>query len=60
VDAVEYLIEHHYRTHHRPLRYCHPRDLLRQVRNYCEFLGKPLSVTRETLDVAVSNYFAGL
>jgi hypothetical protein len=60
VDALEYLIEHHYRTHHRPLRYCHPRDLLRQVRNYCEFTGQPPAVTRDSLDVAVSNYFAGL
>jgi hypothetical protein len=58
--AVEYLLEQHYRTIRRPLRYCHARDLLRQVRNYCEFHGKPLSVTRETLDVAVVNYFAGL
>lgn len=60
VEALDYLIEHHYRTAHRPLRYCHPRDLLRQVRNYCEFHGKPLAVSRETLDVAVVNYFAGL
>lgn len=60
VEAIEYLIEHHYRTQHRPLRYCHPRDLLRQVRNYCEFLGAPAAVSRETLDMAVSNYFAGL
>jgi hypothetical protein len=59
-EALEYLIEHHYRTVHRPLRYCHPRDLLRQVRNYCEFHGKPPVVSRETLDVAVTNYFAGL
>ena len=48
-EALEYLIEHHYRTVHRPLRYCHPRDLLRQVRNYCEFHGKPPIVSRETL-----------
>ncbi|HMO86005.1 MAG TPA: AAA family ATPase, partial [Lacipirellulaceae bacterium] len=59
-DAVNRLIEHHYRAVHRPLRYCHPRDLLRQVRNYCEFHSRPLSVTRETLEVAVTNYFAGL
>ncbi len=60
VDAVRRLIENHYRAVHRPLRYCHPRDLLRQVRNYCEFHGRPPAVTRETLEVAVTNYFAGL
>jgi SpoVK/Ycf46/Vps4 family AAA+-type ATPase len=59
-DAILRLIEHHYRAVHRPLRYCHPRDLLRQVKNFCEFHGRPLAVTRETLEVAVTNYFAGL
>lgn len=59
-EALRYLIEHHYRTVHRPLRYCHPRDLLRQVRNFCEFHGRPLAVNRETLEIAVTNYFAGL
>lgn len=58
--SVEYLLETHYRPVKRPLRYCHPRDLLRQIRNYCEFHGQPLEVSRETLDVAVLNYFAGL
>ena len=32
-DAVEYLLEKHYAPTHCPLRFCHPRDLLRQVRN---------------------------
>ncbi len=59
-QAVDYLLETHYRPTHRPLRYCHPRDLLRQVRNFCEFHGRALEVNRETLDVAVCNYFAGL
>lgn len=58
--TVEYLLEEHYRQKERPLRYCHPRDLLRQVRNLCEFHDRPLEVNRETLDVAVHNYFAGL
>jgi hypothetical protein len=59
-EAIVRLIEHHYRAVHRPLRYCHPRDLLRQVKNFCEFHTRPLAVTRETLEVAVTNYFAGL
>jgi len=58
--AIDYLLDTHYQKIDRPLRYCHPRDLLRQIRNYCEFHGKPLEVSRETLDVAVRNYFAGL
>ena len=58
--SVEYLFEKHYRPLDRPLRYCHPRDLLRQVRNLCEFHERPLEVNPQTLDVAVHNYFAGL
>lgn len=54
------LIDRHYRPTDRPLRYCHPRDLLRQIRNYCEFLERPLELNCETLDAAVANYFAGL
>ncbi|MCG8448490.1 MAG: AAA family ATPase [Pirellulales bacterium] len=59
-QAVKYLLEKHYRAVNRPLRYCHPRDLLRQIRNYCEFCSRPLEVSCETIDVAVRNYFAGL
>lgn len=59
-QAVTYLIDTHYRQADRPLRFCHPRDLLRQVRNYCEFHALPIEVTTETVDVAVRNYFAGL
>ncbi len=59
-QTVSDLIDRYYRTANRPLRYCHPRDLLRQVRNYCEFHGHDIEVSAETLDVAVRNYFAGL
>ncbi|QEG34945.1 AAA family ATPase [Bythopirellula goksoeyrii] len=59
-EAVDYLLEKHYLPSQRPLRFCHPRDLLRQIRNYCEFHNQPLAVTRQTVDVAVKNYFAGL
>ncbi len=59
-QAITYLLETHYRKANRPMRYCHPRDLLRQIRNFCEFHARPLEVSRETVDVAVRNYFAGL
>ena len=59
-QAVKYLLEKHYRAVNRPLRYCHPHDLLRQIRNFCEFHHKPIEVNQETIDVAVKNYFAGL
>ncbi|MEN1681721.1 MAG: AAA family ATPase [Planctomycetota bacterium] len=59
-EVLDHLLDEHYRAHGRPLRFCHPRDLLRQVRNYCEVHELPKAVTREAIDIAVANYFAGL
>ncbi|MEZ6129418.1 MAG: AAA family ATPase [Planctomycetaceae bacterium] len=57
-DCVEYLIETHYVLKKRPFRLCQPRDLLMQVRNYCQFHEQPLLITNEALDFAVQNYFS--
>jgi predicted ATPase with chaperone activity len=59
-DAIEHLLTRHYGETSRPLRYCHPRDLLLQVKAFCEFHDQPLVLTAKALDVAVKNYFAGL
>ncbi|HEV3415481.1 MAG TPA: hypothetical protein VG056_01650, partial [Pirellulales bacterium] len=59
-DAVSYLIEKHYRAVERPFRFCQPRDLLKQVRYYCEVHRLPLQLTPEGFDVAVTNYFSVL
>ncbi len=58
--AVEHLIEQHYRRAHRPFRFCHPRDLMRQIKNFCEVHGEPKRLTPDNFDLAVQNYFAGL
>jgi hypothetical protein len=57
---AEHLLAKHYRPTGRPLRFCHPRDLLRQIRNYCEFLEQDFAANETTLAAAVRNYFAGL
>ena len=57
-EAVEYLIETHYKTANRPFRCCQPRDLLLQIRNYCHYLDVPPQMCREYFDYAVENYFA--
>lgn len=57
-EAVDYLIERHYRQAGRPFRCCQPRDLLLQVRNYCLFRKIPPRLSREHFDLAVENYFA--
>jgi predicted ATPase with chaperone activity len=56
--AVEHLIDAHYRRAGRPFRACHARDLLTQIRNYCQFNKLPVAMTSHAFDVAVRNYFA--
>ncbi len=56
--AADYLLATHYQAAGRPLRFCHPRDLLLQVRNYCRYCGEMPRMTPEYMDRAVENYFA--
>lgn len=58
---VDYLIDTHYRgANSRPFRSCHPRDLLLQIRNACDFRDQSPEVTEALLDTAVRNYFAAM
>ncbi len=56
-EAVDYLIGHHYRPHNRPLRRCQPRDLLNQIRNYCNYNDLPIEMRNDYFDRAVKTYF---
>jgi predicted ATPase with chaperone activity len=58
--AADYLINTHYRLAHRPMRFCHPRDLLKHVSVYCSFTKQPRKVTEKALDAAVATYFPSL
>jgi predicted ATPase with chaperone activity len=55
---VDYLIEKHYTGSQRPMRYCHPGDILHQVCAYCSVLDLPLALTNDAIDAAARNYFA--
>jgi hypothetical protein len=57
---VDYLLEKHYRSTGRGLRFCHARDILMQVKNLCEFHEQTFELTEMNIDVAIYNYFAGL
>ncbi len=57
-DAVEHLIDKHYKAVDRPYRCCQPRDLLLQIRNYCHYLDVPPQMCNEYFDYAAENYFA--
>ncbi len=57
-SAIDDLIETHFVRAGRPLRCCHARDLLRQVKHFCEFKQLPLEMTPDRFAMAVRNYFA--
>jgi len=57
-EAVDHLVDKHYKSVKRPFRCCQPRDLLMQVRNFCFYQDRPQEMTRENFDFAVENYFA--
>ncbi len=56
-EAVDYLVQKHYRPHQRPLRRCQARDLIQQIVNYCLFEDIPLELRPDYLDRAVAGYF---
>jgi hypothetical protein len=54
---VAYLQRRHYVPLRRPMRACHPRDLLEHVTAMCRYRGIEPVITRELLDAACSAYF---
>ena len=54
---VQYLQRRHYEPTGRPLRACHPRDLIDQVVSLCHYRGVAPTITRELLDRACQSYF---
>lgn len=54
--AAEHLLAFYQRTG-RPLRRCHPRDLLAQVANACKYRKLPPTIRPEYLDQACRSYF---
>jgi predicted ATPase with chaperone activity len=56
-QAVEHLLDKHYRPGKRALRRCHPRDLLLQIHNYCAYNELPVEMRPEHFDRVVANYF---
>jgi hypothetical protein len=54
---VAYLQRRHYGPAGRPLRSCHPRDILDQVTALCRYRGIEPAITRELLDAACASYF---
>ncbi len=57
-EALDHMIENHYKSVNRPFRMCQPRDLLLQIKNYCLYERKPIEMTIENFDFAAANYFS--
>ncbi|QDT67425.1 hypothetical protein MalM25_03230 [Planctomycetes bacterium MalM25] len=58
--VVDALLKAHYEPTGRALRFCHPRDLLRQANNFCLVHGLQPVADARSLGAAVRNYFAGI
>ena len=56
-NVVDYLLKTHYHPLNRPLRRCHPRDLLSQILNYCTYNDLPMEIRPEYFDRVVKSYF---
>jgi predicted ATPase with chaperone activity len=56
-NVVEDLLARHYRPLNRPMRRCHPRDLLMQIYHHCSYNGLPVALRSEYMDGVVENYF---
>ena len=57
INQVDYLINTHFIPYGRPMRRCHPRDLLKQIRNFCAYNDLKLELRKEYLDLVVTSYF---
>ncbi len=55
-EVVDQLLDKHFEGK-RPMRRCHPRDLLGQVRNYCAYNDLPIEMLPEYFDRVVDSYF---
>ena len=56
-QVVEQLLATHYRPTERPMRRCHPRDLLKQLRSFCTYHSLPFEMKTEYLNRVVGSYF---
>lgn len=59
-EALIYLLQEHYIKPGRPLRGCHPRDLLEELVNIARFSGQKPALTKELIDLAWASYYVDL
>jgi hypothetical protein len=59
-SALTYLMEKHYSAKGRPLRGCHPRDIIELLESIANYRGEKPELRPELIDVACSFYFVDL
>jgi hypothetical protein len=59
-NAFIHLLREYYFGAGRPLKACHPRDLLDQLVDFASYRGRPSTMTMELIDLAARSYFADL
>lgn len=59
-EALIYLLQEYYIKPGRPLRGCHPRDLLEELVNIARFSGQKPALTKELIDLAWASYYVDL
>ncbi|HMO14869.1 MAG TPA: AAA family ATPase [Pirellulaceae bacterium] len=57
-EWAKYLIHGAYDDKNRNMRFSHVDDILTQIRDFCDFHNKPLTINQATLDLAIHNYFS--
>lgn len=56
-DGVDHLLNKYYRPVNRPLRRCHARDLLLQVKHYCTYNDHPFEMLPQHFDRIAGGFF---
>ncbi len=59
-EAVEHLLEKYYRSSGRPLRRCHPRDILQQIKLYCIYHDLPFEMRAQYIDCIAQSFFTNV
>ncbi len=59
-EGASYLLEHHYAETGRPLRGCHPRDLMELVEDIARYRGRVPALDTDLIDLACESYFVDL
>jgi SpoVK/Ycf46/Vps4 family AAA+-type ATPase len=59
-EGATYLVEHHYVQTGRPLRGCHPRDLVELVDEIARYGGRAPALEPGLIDLACESYFVDL